>query len=63
MKFLCGTLYQEAGVLKPDLPCHCLLLQVLITMLSLSCCAEITLEGGYVETANLKNLHTEKRQS
>jgi len=54
MKFLCGTLYQTVEVLKPELPYHCLLLQVLITVLSLSCCAEITLEGGYFETAYLK---------
>lgn len=54
MKFLCGVLYQAVGVLKPDLPYPCLLLQVLVTMLSPSCCAEITLEGGYVETAYLK---------
>lgn len=54
MKFLWGTLYQGVGILKTDLPCHCQLLQALITTRSLSCYAEITLESGYVEILYLK---------
>lgn len=42
------------GILKPYLPHDSLLWQVLITMLSLSCCAEMTPQGGYVETAYLE---------